>query len=250
MIQEIIWMAKALILPPGGLILLCLLIAILSRRVLGKLLLIFTLAAFYLFSTPFMARLLMDGLEILPPLTERQIETSSAQAILVLGGGTHKSAPEYGGDTLSTPALERIRYAARLAKKTGLPVITSGGSPTTGATPEALLARQVLENEFGVKVAATEERSLTTWDNAWLARPVLDKANIRQVLLVTNGWHMLRALDVFERAKIDVIPAPMGFQGNRGIDASYIDWLPSPHALVHTRTALNEYLGRLWYRVK
>jgi uncharacterized SAM-binding protein YcdF (DUF218 family) len=79
---------------------------------------------------------------------------------------------------------------------------------------------------------------------------VLDKANIRQVLLVTNGWHMLRALDVFERAKIDVIPAPMGFQGNRGIDASYLDWLPSPHALVHTRTALNEYLGRLWYRVK
>ena len=47
---------------------------------------------------------------------------------MILGGGLRRSAPEYGGDTLGRLTLERLRYGAMLAKRTGLPVMVSGGT--------------------------------------------------------------------------------------------------------------------------
>jgi hypothetical protein len=41
---------------------------------------------------------------------------------------------EYGGDTLGRLTLERVRYGARVAKKTGLPVLVAGGSVLVGET--------------------------------------------------------------------------------------------------------------------
>jgi uncharacterized SAM-binding protein YcdF (DUF218 family) len=46
-----------------------------------------------------------------------------AQAIVVLGGGRYRGAPEYGGDTVSAMTLPRLRYAARLQRETGLPLL-------------------------------------------------------------------------------------------------------------------------------
>ena len=48
-----------------------------------------------------------------------------AEAIVVLGAGRRKHAPEFGGDTVNRLALERLRYAARLARETGLPVLVA-----------------------------------------------------------------------------------------------------------------------------
>ena len=50
-----------------------------------------------------------------------------AKAVVILGGGVRRNAPEYGGDTLATLTLERVRYGARVARLTGLPVLVSGG---------------------------------------------------------------------------------------------------------------------------
>jgi len=248
--QEIVWVLKTLILPPGGIILLGLLGLILSRRFLGKFLLVLSLAALYMLSTPFLANQLMAGVETIPALTAEEATNSGAQAIVLLSGGRYSDAPEYGADTISERMLMRVRYAAWLARRSRLPIIISGGSPEDGGLPEAELARRVLEQEFGVKVAAIETNSRTTWDNAYMTREILQKMGIQRVLLVSHAMHMPRAIAVFDRAGVDVMAAPTRFFHKQDDEEELSDWLPSPFALVTSYYALHEYLGRLWYRIR
>ncbi|WP_273440042.1 YdcF family protein [Sedimenticola selenatireducens] len=247
--QEIVWALKPLVLPPGILIILGLLGLVLARRLIGKLLLLATLAGFYLLSTPYFSGQLMTGLETVAALTEDQIRSSSADAIVVLGAGRHESAPEFGDqDTVNALFLERLRYAAWLSHKSGLPLIPSGGTPRSNGPSEAAIARVLLEQEFGAKVLAVEEQSRTTREQARALKPLLSRRGIRKIMLVTHAWHMLRALDVFEAVGIEVQPAPTGFAHGPADRASFHDWLPNAKAFLNSYFALHEHLGRWWYR--
>ncbi|MBU3736829.1 MAG: YdcF family protein, partial [Methylobacterium sp.] len=77
------------------------------------------LASLWALSMPWVGASLLASLESFQadPLNPE------AQAIVVLGGGIHANTPEYGGDTLKSQTLERLRYAARLHRLTGLPVL-------------------------------------------------------------------------------------------------------------------------------
>jgi uncharacterized SAM-binding protein YcdF (DUF218 family) len=248
--QEIVWIVKALILPPGGILLLALLGLALGRRFAGKLFIVVALAGLYLLSTPFGAERLLAGLERYPALSTQDIRSSTAEAIVVLGGGRYPNAPEYGGDTVGGLQLERLRYAARLARQTGLPVIPSGGNAMREGPPEALLAKQALEQAFGVRVEAIEDKSRTTWENAYLTKELLDRLGIGKVLLVTHAWHMPRAVEIFRRADVDVIPAPTAFYHSDDLEQELTDWLPSAQSLLLSYFALHEYLGRVWYGMR
>ena len=249
--QEVVWVLKALILPPGGLILLGLLGLFLGcRRFLGGFLVVLALAGLYLLSTPFIANQLMAGVETYPALSDDQIRDSRAEAIVVLGGGRYSDAPEYGGDTVSGLLLTRLRYAAWLSRRSGLPVIPSGGNAQDEGPAEAAMSRQVLEQEFGVRVIGTEEKSRTTWENAYLTKELLDGLGIEGVFLVTHAMHMPRAIEVMERAGVTAIPAPTRFFHKDDDKEALSDWLPSARAMQYSYYALHEYLGRLWYRVR
>ncbi len=249
--QELAWVLKTLILPPGGLVLLGLLGLMLGQRLLGRLLLFLTLTLLYLLSTPFLAGQLTLGLEsIHPPLSREALRKNQAQAIVLLGGGRYFDAPEYGGDTINGPMLERARYAAWLHHRTGLPVISSGGSPKETGVSEAELARRVLQQEFGAKVLAVEERSRTTWDNAFMTGELLKREGIERVLLVTHAWHMPRALEIFWQAGVDAVPAPTAYAHTQRRGKLSEDLLPSAVALNDSTQALHEYLGLLWYRLR
>lgn len=250
--QEIIIILKNLILPPGGLILLGFISLLFSRRLFGKLLLSLTLILFYLFSTPFVAGNLIAGLERDLFITPEEVKSSNAEAIVVLSGGRYTEAPEYGGDTIKGLMLERVRYAAWLHHRTNLPIIVTGGSLDADAAPEAKLASQVLKDEFGSKVLATEDKSQSTWENAHFTSKVLKDHGIKKVALVTHVWHMPRAMRVFKANKVDVIAAPTIFSsGRRSITSSIKkDWLPSSGAFRKSYLALHEYLGMAWYRLR
>lgn len=248
--QEIVWALKTLVLPPGILVVLGLIGLLLARRLIGKLLLVTTLAGLYLLSTPYFADQLMAGLETISALTDEQIENSGAEAIVVLGAGREEAAPEYGNrDTVNKLFLERLRYAAWLSRKSGLPLIPSGGSPRSTGPSEAAMARALLEQEFGARVLAVEEQSRTTREQAHALKPLLRERGIRKIMLVTHAWHMLRALDVFEAVGIQVQPAPTGFVHGPTQRAAYYDWLPTAKAFMDSYYALHEQLGRRWYRL-
>ncbi len=175
---------------------------------------------------------------------------SEAGAIVVLGGGRERNAPEYGGDDqVSYHSLWRLRYGAHLAKKYQLPVIVSGGTVYPyEELSEAAMAAKLLEEEFGVANVWQEAHSRDTWQNAKKTATLLNEKGVEKVILVTHAYHMRRAAYAFEQAKVQVIPMATGFLG--GHNNWLNDWLPTASALNKSRVAIHEYLGLVFYRVR
>jgi uncharacterized SAM-binding protein YcdF (DUF218 family) len=248
--QEIVWAIKPLLLPPGGILLLGLVALLVPSRRLRSVLLVTAFTALYLTSAPFIADLLMRQVERYPALKAHEISANNADAIVVLGGGRRSDAAEYGGDTVSALLLERVRYAAYLAARTGLPVIPSGGQFRAGQIPEAVLAKKVLEAEFHIAVSDIEDRSRTTWENALFTAELLQRKGIGRVYLVTHAMHMPRSVDVFRDAGVEVIPAPTAFYHKIDDVNELSDWTPSAKAIRASSMALHELLGILWYALR
>jgi uncharacterized SAM-binding protein YcdF (DUF218 family) len=189
-------------------------------------------------SLPVVSQALLRALDSGPPIDLAQ--ASTAQAIVILGGGVRRAAPEYGGDTLGRLTLERVRYGARLARKTGLPVLVTGGV-VYGGTPEAVLMKQALESEFGIPVKWEEAKSRNTRENALNSAAMLRAADIHRVILVAHGFDMRRAKAEFVAAGLEVIAAPTGIP-SAGYD-SPLELLPSAAALQGSYYALYELLA-------
>lgn len=238
----------AMILPPAGPLLLALAGLWLARaktrrwRHGGLWLAALALLSLLALSLPVVGRALMAPLERHPPITPAQLQR--AEAIVILGGGTYFAAPEYGGDTVGHETLARLRYGAKLARESRRPLLVTGGAPT-GGRPEGELMREVLEGEFGVKVRWVEAASRDTAQNASLSAPLLKAAGITRIALVSNGWHLSRAIPLFEKQGLDVIPAPMAF--TTAPPEGWTGFLPG--SLGTSREALHEYLGQLYNRI-
>jgi len=199
-------------------------------------------------SLPLVSGHLLRSLQPAAPLDLAR-DAGEARAILVLAGDTQFDAPEYGGTTCGPLTLERLRYAAFLARASGLPICVSGGPPRPGDTSHAAMMKLALERDFGVPVAWQEPWSGTTRENLRLSKVVLDEQKIDTVLLVTHAWHMSRALAESERHGLRAIPAPTGFRARPGLlEAS--SWVPSAKALRESAWAAAEWLGRVWYALQ
>lgn len=236
----------ALLLPPGALILVMAGGLALRRRRprLATALLGSGLAALYALSMPLIADALLHALE-----GESQAANGNgAAAIIVLGGGKSHAATEYGGDTIRSPTLVRLRYAAHLHRITRLPILVSGGSPEGSAQSEAELMQRTLQNEFSVPVRWSEGDSANTLGNARLSYQILSREKIRTVMLVTHAWHMSRAQIAFEAAGFKVIPAATGYTTRYRLTIP--DFLPSALALRDSALFFHEIIGIVWYRLR
>lgn len=205
---------------------------------------IFFLIGLYWLSTPFIADRLLAQFEHFPAINLSNLPT--ADAIVILGGGTYFNAPEYGGDTVNRYTLERLRYGARLYRASHLPIAVSGGRPN-GGRPEAELMQAALQQDFAVPVRWVETRSNNTNENARACRKLLPD-NIQTIYLVTQAWHLPRAMDAYRRAGFTVIPAGTGYTLTR--HTKLRDFIPQPQALINSYFAIHEALGLIWYRLK
>jgi uncharacterized SAM-binding protein YcdF (DUF218 family) len=187
---------------------------------------------------------LLDSLSRYPPVEPRQM--SAVQAIVILGSGAQRDLADYGGGTVSPLALERLRYGARLARDSGLPVLVTDGA-LNGHRPGAQLMAEALL-DWGVQARWIEGRALTTYDNARYARDMLAPEGIDRIALVSHAWHLPRAVAVFERAGFTVVPAPTLVPAPRHQAA--LDWLPDAMALQRSVLALHERAGSVWYRLR
>ena len=189
-------------------------------------------------SVPVVAVALLRSVDASPPLDFERAK--SAQAVVILGGGTRRNAAEYGGDTLGRLTLERVRYGARVARLTGLPVLVTGGS-VLGGEAEAKLMQDSLEQEFGVGVRWAEARSRNTHENAVRSAEILRDAGIDRVVLVAHAVDMPRASAEFEAQGIAIIKAPTGIPASG--DGGMLDYVPSIAGLQGSYHALYEILA-------
>src|SRR5688572_22036174 len=149
-------------------------------------------------------------------------------------------AVEFGGDTVGRLSLDRVRYGAFVARKTELPVLVTGGVVFSG-TPEAVLMKRSLEEEFHVRVEWTEVVSRNTRENAIRSAELLRQAGIHRVVLVGHSFDMPSTAAEFTAAGLTVICAPTHLPG--GSYDMPVDLLPSVAALQYSYYALYELLA-------
>lgn len=248
--EMIISVIKLILLPPGGLLLLVMVSSIFYKKRAGMLTAVIGLLVLVIVSLPVVTNKFAQYWERFPALHTASIKQFSPQAIVVIGGGLEHGAAEYqSGWTVNSRTLVRLRYAAKLAKETGTPVLVSGGVPDATDVSEAGVMASVLTEEFSVPVDWREEASRNTAENARFSRNVLGRYGVERILLVTHAYHMSRAELEFRKAGFQVLPAPTAFIGKAG-GFSLFDWFPSAAALEDVFLLSHECLGMLWYRFR
>lgn len=235
-------LAAPFIVPPVNLAAVALL-AILAgwRRLAG-----IALAALLLLAVPAVPDALLAGLERGQAAGQAAEAATQAQAIVVLGAEVVQQ-----GDGRTAPGLltlERLRAAAALARRTGLPILVTGGVTQHGAAPVAVAMSDSLRDDFGTPARWVEDRSADTFENAIDSAAMLAGTGVTTILLVTDAWHMRRALIAFHAVGLRAIAAPVPLQA-RG-EFRIADLIPRASAWWDSYFALHEWIGIAWYSLR
>ena len=153
--------------------------------------------------------LLLLGLTVLAwrvdRFARREPATTSARAIVMLGARVLPSGH-------AAPALQyRAQKAAELYLAGRAPLIIFSGGSSGDLPSEASIARE-LAIAAGVPPTACliEDQSHSTLENAMLTAPLLKERGIDEVLLVSDGYHLLRAQAQVARLGIATHPIASG----------------------------------------
>lgn len=241
------WVLETVALPPVSL-LYCLLLGLgigRRRRRGGRILFGIGLAGLVVLSIPLTSNLLMVALEQDLPLTPPP--DAMPQAIVILGGDLMRTTgPPYNLPGLLT--LDRLRAGVALYRRTSLPILVTGGTVLHDRPPIARVMADSLRNDFGVPVNWVEDASLDTWQNAEFSAAILKPLGIHSVYVVTQGWHMRRALLAFRHTGLVVTAVPTS------LDAPFdpIPWDLPPRAAAWQWSyyALHEWVGCAWYALR
>lgn len=247
----IISIIKSLLLPPVGLILLALVGVAFYKRKAGLRVATVSLLMLLILSLPIVVNKLAQYWECYSALQPERVEPFLPQAIVVIGGGLEHAASEYRSEwTIKSGTLVRLRYAAKLARETGLPILVSGGRTLASQdVSEAQVMASVLQEEFIIPNVWQEAESQNTAENARLSRDFLRQRGIERIILVTQAYHMPRAESEFRKVGFQVLPAPTAFIG-REVRHSLFDWIPSVRSFEHVFLLTHESIGMLWYRLR
>ncbi len=243
---------KALMLPPGIFVILGLCAILLHRQrpFLAMTLLWGSSLLLWALSTLLVGQYAMGLLEPARPLSQGQMDAFQPRAIVVLGADRNNSSPEYGGiDQPGRHLLPRLRYAATLHRQYSLPLLVSGGTGYYGRIAQAQVMADMLQQDYQTPVRWLEGESMTTWENATYSKTVLSRSGIDRVVLVTEAFHMRRAMASFAAAGLCVLPAPTFFMGPLQTPPTWRDLLPSIAGLELSVLALHEALGLLYYKM-
>jgi uncharacterized SAM-binding protein YcdF (DUF218 family) len=158
-----------------------------------------------------------------------------ADAIVVLGAGVSRDG------VLSNPSLRRLVGGLVLYRRGLAPRLILMG-PAHQRSPIEAEVRAALARDVGIPPSAivVEGGGLTTWHEAVLAARRVHEVGGQRVLLVTSAQHMHRARRFFERAGLEVVPAPV-------IEISPAAQSPGGR-LDLARAVVQEALARVYYR--
>ena len=241
-------LAKALTLPPTGLLLIVLggLLLGLRWRRLGWGLGMASVLGLLTLALPVTGGLLLAALETGLPRTAAPDQLPKAIVIL-----SAEARPIDGDGTRYEPGKltwERLRAGARLAQQENLPIMVSGGSVRVNAPPLAEIMARGLAERLNVSTRWQETRARDTWENAKYSAEMLREAGIGSVYVVSHAWHLRRAIAAFARFGIAATAAPVRMDPwPRG----HLDeFIPSLAGWTSSRYALHEWIGCAYYALR
>jgi uncharacterized SAM-binding protein YcdF (DUF218 family) len=227
----------ALLVPPISLLFVTMigLLVLRRHRRIGRFLAWFGLLGLLIMAMPAVSGLLLFTLERDLPLSPPP--DRPPQAIVILGGDTPQG-------TLGPLSLERVRLGALLARRTGLPILVTGGSLRVYEAPVAVMMADSLVRDFQVPVQWIERNSSDTWENAHLSAIILREQGIKSVYLVTQAWHMRRAIVAFADTGIKVTALDCRTAPLAG------GFVPEVGAWRASYFAMHEWVGWIWYSLR
>lgn len=187
----------------------------------------------------------------------------SAEAIVVLGGGTESDLPPRQAVEVNS-AGDRIIHAADLYKNGAAPlIILSGGNidwmESVEKSPAADMRQIMLKLGVPDSAMILQPKSQNTREDALYSAEILKERGITRILLVTSAMHMPRSVGLFTRQGLEVIPSPTDFTVtedgwqrvlNPNFESFMINLIPNSSSLGLSTTALKEYIGILTYRLQ
>ena len=127
---------------------------------LGKSLAVFSTALLWIFSTPaFSAWISNNLLKQYKPTSAQELKAQGVQAIVVLGGGVETGQPD-GIQQLKPTALDRLRHGIELSRKTGIPLLVTGGKgwgAEAGSEDRQKSQNKWLEKPFNLKFSGLNQ---------------------------------------------------------------------------------------------
>lgn len=228
----------ALIVPPLNLLLPCAagLVLMRLRPRFGRGLLWAGLVGLFSLSLPIVSDALLVSLETDLPLVAPS--GASPAAIVVLSADAFLNGEVLDPGPLT---LERIRAGAALHRRTGLPILVTGGAVDEGADTLAAVMARSLADDFQVPVRWMEPAAQDTRENAMFGGAMLRADGIRSAYVVTHAWHMRRSVQAFDGTGVAVTAAPVRMDRIRTDDASR--FVPRVRSWQDSYYALHEWIG-------
>ena len=203
--------------------------------------LIASVIIFYIFSAPLFLKT-FENIWDAKPYTASH--TKKYSCVIVLGGFSSGNTPADG--RFNTSADRFIQGAKVMETKLASHILISGGSGQLipNEFREAAWVRgELLKFNIPDSLILVESRSKNTIENAAYSKELLKKTNLAPpYLLVTSAFHMRRALLIFKKAGVPVVPYPANYFGadiNFGLD----EFLPNASVLSNWEVYTKELVG-------
>lgn len=230
-----------ILLPPASLAVLALIFLLIGTP--GRVASIVTLAVLVALGLPITATALLNSLSPAPTVSDR----SEPTAIVILSGDAIRVENQVDLDP-GPLTLDRIRAGAALARRTGLPILVSGGAIPNATSTLAQMMSTSLRDDFRLASRWEESRSRDTWENAEFTALILREAGIKRIYLVTHDWHMRRSLLAFRHFGLD--PVPVSVRPPYTPNFSWRRLIISPVAWFNSFIALHEWVGLTYYTMR
>jgi len=183
-----------------------------------------------------------------PPAIPDQVD-----GIVIIGGDENPRISDQRGEPVAYISAMRYLVFAKLARDYPKAQLVFSGGPGViepyNRMKDGEVAKQALES-IGVPVSRMifETRSRNTYENAVFSADMVHPSKNQKWLLVTNAWHMPRAIACFRKAGWDIYPMPAGYLS--GTEKFPPLQFSLEDDLLKVTFAVHEYYGLLEYWLK
>jgi len=187
----------------------------------------------------------------------------SADAIVVLGGGTESLQPPRTAVEINS-AGDRMIHAADLYHQGKAPIVLlSGGNiewmERIQNSPAADMQQILLKLGVPQKDIFLQTKSQNTHEDAVFSAEILKGKGIKRILLVTSAMHMSRSVALFEKQGLEIIPSPADFTITEegwqqtftpNLETLLTNLMPNSSSLGLSTNVMKEYIGIFIYRLQ
>lgn len=203
------------------------------------------LIVFVVFSNPWLMNVIWDRYQSQPIAME---QLPKADAGILLGGmsGYDETLKKgfFGQTSDRFIQANRLYDAGKINN-----IIVTGGNAIFVREQSYSEAEFLVNNFRDLKIPAAhlfmETKAKNTLQNARFTKNMLDSMHMSApYILITSAVHMPRALKVFEKAGVPVVPYPCNYIVTK--DMTKLTWrnlIPSAFPLVHWTSLLREWMG-------